>query len=115
MKNLTQIITIIITLIFFSGCDQQKDYSKEIDPIVNKYVEVWNGANVDELDAVIDSNFVRHAESTSTKGLDNLKKLITGTRTAFPDLQLLILQMEKQLKNGSVMIISHLWSSLGLQ
>ena len=90
MKNLIQIITIINTLIFLSGCEQQTNYSKEIDPIVNKYVEVWNGANVDELDAVLDSNFVRHAESTSSEGLDNLKKLITGTRTAFPDLNLVL-------------------------
>jgi predicted ester cyclase len=82
------VLTAII--LFTAGCQQQKDHSKEIDPIVDKYVEVWNTGNVDELDAVIDTNFVRHAESTSTEGLDNLKKLITGTRTAFPDLDLVL-------------------------
>ena len=88
MKTLAQIIVIIVVLIVLAGCQQRKDYSKEIDPIVDKYVDVWNTGNVDELDAVIDSNFVRHAESTSAEGLDNLKKLISGSRTAFPDLNL---------------------------
>ena len=33
---------------------------------------------------------VRHAESSSAEGLDNVKKLITGTRTAFPDINLVL-------------------------
>jgi predicted ester cyclase len=79
----------VIAFIFFAGC-QQKDYSKEYKPLVDKYVEVWNTGNVNELDAVMDEKFVRHAESTSADGLENIKKLITGSRTSFPDLHLVL-------------------------
>lgn len=83
-------LTMFIVMIFLNGCQQQKDYPKELKPLVDKYVAVWNTGNVDELDNVMSSNFVRHAESTSAEGLDNIKKLITGSRTSFPDLHLVL-------------------------
>jgi predicted ester cyclase len=96
MKLITKAIiwfvpAILTVLIFFNGCQQQKDYSKELKPLVDKYVAVWNTGNVDDLDNVMSSNFVRHAESSSAEGLDNIKKLITGSRTSFPDLHLVLI------------------------
>lgn len=78
----------IILLLFIISCQEQKDYSIELKPLVDKYVEVWNNGNVDELDTIMTDNFMRHAESTSADGLENLKKLITNSRTAFPDINL---------------------------
>jgi steroid delta-isomerase-like uncharacterized protein len=86
----TTFILLIMGFIFLSGCQQQKDYSSELKPLVDKYVEVWNTGDVDELDAIMVDSFVRHAESTSADGLENLKKLITGSRSAFPDIQLVL-------------------------
>jgi predicted ester cyclase len=84
-------LLVFTVLILLAGCRQPiPDYSKEIKPVVDKYVAVWNSGKVDELDAVIDTDFIRHAESTSVENLDNLKKLITNTRTAFPDLKLVL-------------------------
>jgi predicted ester cyclase len=88
---LLNLSALIITLVFIIGCQQQKDHTTELKPLVDKYVEVWNTGNVDELDDVMNINFVRHAESTSAEGLDNLKKLITGSRTSFPDLHLVLI------------------------
>lgn len=87
----TMFLPLILVSIFISGCQQQKDHSAELKPLVDKYVEVWNTGNVDELDNVMNSNFVRHAESTSAEGLDNIKKLITESRTSFPDLHLVLI------------------------
>ena len=66
-----------MTFIILSGCQQQPDYSKELKPIFDKYYEVWRTNNVDELESIIDPNFVRHADSASSaNGLEELKKVI---------------------------------------
>lgn len=88
MKTFTKIIAVCIAVLIYAGCQQQKDYSKELKPLFDKYYEVWKTGNLDELDAIVDPNFVRHADAgSSVKGVEELKKMIQGFRTAFPDLQ----------------------------
>lgn len=87
---ITSFLLLTISIILTTGCQQQKDYSQELKPLIDKYVEVWNSGNVDELDAIMSTNFVRHAGPTSADGLENIKKLIAGSRTAFPDLYLVL-------------------------
>jgi len=87
---ITSFLLLTITIILAPSCQQQKDYSQELKPLIDKYVEVWNSGNVDELDAVMSPDFIRHAGSTSADGLENIKKLITGSRTAFPNLYLVL-------------------------
>ena len=87
---ITSFLFLIVTIFLTSGCQEQKDYSQELKPLIDKYVELWNSGNVDLLDAVMSTDFVRHAKSTSDDGLKNIKKLITGSRTAFPDLYLVL-------------------------
>jgi predicted ester cyclase len=81
---------ILTVLIFSNGCQEQKDYTTDLKPLVDKYVEVWNTGEVNELDAVMSTGFVRNAGSTSANGLDEIKKLVTGTRTAFPNIHLVL-------------------------
>jgi len=81
---------LLIAVIVLAECEQQKDYSVTLKPLVDKYVEVWNTGKVDELDAVISPDFIRHAQSTSAESLDKIKEIITGVRTAFPDLYLVL-------------------------
>jgi len=94
MKNLSKkrfvsIFSVLLITIFVAGCQQQTDYSKELKPLFDKYYDVWRTGNLDELDAIVDPNFVRHSDpGTSAVGLENLKKLITVFRTAYPDLKL---------------------------
>ena len=96
MKQLSQTIFKIVSLglvtLFFiaSGC-QQPDASKELKPITDAYVEAWNTGNLDPLDAIIDSQFVRHVSSASKTGavdLDSLKRVISNFRTTYPDFHL---------------------------
>ncbi len=95
MKQLIQLslkaasLFLIMTFVISMGCQQQQpDYSKELKPLFDKYYEVWETGNVDELDAIFDPKFVRHSDaSSSADGLDNLKKVITAFKTAYPDLK----------------------------
>ena len=69
--------------------ETQPDYSKELKPLVDKYNEVWQTGNVDELDAIMDENFIRHSDPlTSAEGLYNLKKVINEFKTAYPDVKI---------------------------
>lgn len=74
------------------GCRQEPNYSKELKPLVDKYNEVWQSGNVEELDAIFDPAFLRHSDiATSVEGLENLKTLITDFRAAYPDMKIVSL------------------------
>lgn len=92
MKYFSIIFAIAIAFMVLSGCQQQKpDPSQELKPITDKYVEVWNNGNVAELDAIMDPNYVYHANnSPEVNGRDGMKKVITSFRTAYPDLKLVL-------------------------
>jgi steroid delta-isomerase-like uncharacterized protein len=83
---------LLIVVIFATGCQQQKpDPSVELKPLTDKYVEVWNTGNVDELDAIMDSNYIYHANKLpDVNGIDGLKKVLLSFRTAYPDLKLVL-------------------------
>jgi steroid delta-isomerase-like uncharacterized protein len=81
---------LITAFVFLAGCQQQPpDASQKLKPLVDKYVEVWNTGNLDELDAIVGPHYVRHANlAPDVDGVDGLKKVISGFRTAYPDLKL---------------------------
>ncbi|UCH65429.1 MAG: ester cyclase [Ignavibacterium sp.] len=84
-------ILLAIVIVLTTGCQQQRDHSKELKPILDKGVEIWNTGNFEEVDKVWDSGVVRSAnELPEVKGIDGIKKVITSFRTAFPDLKLAI-------------------------
>jgi ketosteroid isomerase-like protein len=79
---------LVMAFIVFSGCQQQPDYSKELKPIFDKYFEIWEKPNLDVLDAIMDPNFVRHADAgTSAKSRDELKKAIAELKNNFSDIK----------------------------
>jgi len=82
-------LSVLITFVFITGCQQQKDYSKEYKPILDKIVDAWNGRNIDSLDAIFAPDFVRIVNNRAgVKGVEGLKKAIEDLRTAYPDLKL---------------------------
>ena len=60
---------------------------------LNALFDAWNTGNLDQLDEYVDRELVRH-EPASMKSIVNsiedLKERITGFRTAFPDLHLVL-------------------------
>ena len=79
---------LVIAFIILSGCQQQPDYSKELKPMFDKYFEIWEKPNLDELDAIMDANFVRHADAGAfVKSRDELKKAIAEIKNNFSDIK----------------------------
>ena len=87
MKNLFVSLSIflLISLVFFA-C-QKKDYSTEISPVIDKYLEAWNEGNLDILDEITTPDFElrMNPDFRAEIGRDSLKKSIMNTRTAYPD------------------------------
>lgn len=80
---------LVVAFVISSGCQQQSDYSKELKPILDKYLEVWRNNNVDELDALMDPNFLRHADSaTSANGVEEMKKVIREFNASLSEMKL---------------------------
>jgi len=82
---------LIITVVLMAGCQQKPDPAQTLKPVVDKYVEVWNSGKLEGLDAIIDPHFVRHVNlQPDIEGVDGAKKVISGFRTAYPDLKIVV-------------------------
>lgn len=97
MKQLTQTILkagfllLMIAVVMTTGCQQKPDASQQLKAIADKYVEVWNSGNLEVLDAIMDPHYVRRVNLIpDVEGVDGIKKVISGFRTAYPDLKLVI-------------------------
>ena len=87
MKNLfTYSSFLLLITLAFVTC-QKKDYSTELNPIIDKYLEAWNEGNLDILDDITSLDFeLRINPDFEVKsGRDKLKESITNTKTAYPD------------------------------
>lgn len=83
-------VVLLFLVLVAAGC-QQPDPSLKLKPLEDKYFEVWNGGNVKELDAILDPHFVRHENlRPDVGGVDGLRKVISGLRSAFPDLKIVV-------------------------
>ena len=96
MKQLIQTILktgplfLVIAFMVLSGCQQQKpDPSQEQKPILDKGIAIWNNGNLDEVGEVWDESVVRSVNQLpDVKGVEGMKKVISGFRTAYPDAKL---------------------------
>jgi len=84
-------VILMMVVLVATGFSQKSDPSQQLKPIIEKYVEVWNSGNLKDLDAIVDPHFVRHANSQPViEGIDGLKKIISGFRTSYPDLKIVV-------------------------
>ena len=84
-------VFLMMVVLVATGFSQKSDASQQLKPVIDKYVEVWNTGNLKDLDAIVDPHFVRHANSQPVvEGVDGLKKVISGFRTAYPDLKIIV-------------------------
>ncbi|HSP86945.1 MAG TPA: ester cyclase [Ignavibacteriaceae bacterium] len=86
----TALLFFVVMFVITTGCQQQKDYSKELKPLFDKYMEAWRTGNVDGLEEIFDSKFVRHSDKgSSANNLEEMKKVITEFKNSFPDAKLI--------------------------
>jgi hypothetical protein len=86
MKKLVLSVILFTFYLLLSSCQVEKP-KVQIEPIVQKYLAVWNGGSLDALDTLVTENFeIRNNPTFEPKiGIEALKKYITESRTAFPD------------------------------
>lgn len=52
---------------------------------VRTFIEIWNSAEVDKLDAIVHSNYQRTAPDLNASSLDELKAFMLQVHAAYPD------------------------------
>lgn len=87
MKHVLFLISTIVIIIFAITSCGKKDYSTEINPILDKYLEAWNEGNLVILDEItpLDFELRINPDFEAKNSRDLLKEEITNTRKAYPD------------------------------
>jgi len=115
MKRLLFLLLNIALMLFIlqlsASCQKRKDYKTTINPILDRYVEVWNSGNLEQLDAVTSPEFVLRMtpDFTPEIGREPLEEEIINMRKAFPDFNLDI--TEKLFVGDSAVVIK--WTLTG--
>jgi predicted ester cyclase len=104
-------ISILFFIIQVSTSCQKTDYKQQINPLVDKYVDVWNTGNLEKLDAITSPEFVliMIPDFEPKMGRELLKIEITNTRKAFPDFNL---NVEEKLFIGDSAVVIR-WTLTG--
>jgi predicted ester cyclase len=86
--------------------------SEENKALVRRYFEeIWDKGNLDLIDELFTTNFVRHGPTGTegeVRGLEGFKGLVTMYRTAFPDLRVPI---EDLIAEGDMVVTR--WTARG--
>lgn len=90
---------------------QKTDYKQHINPLLDKYLEVWNTGNLETLDAITSAEFELRINPDFIPKIGHklLKEEITNTRKAFPDFHLIV---KERLFVGDSAVVIH-WNLTG--
>ena len=86
MKKFIIYLIFLLLAFFLLSCQQNKT-NVQVNAALAKYLYVWNGGNLDSLDAITAQNFQLRINPNfeAKNGREKLKESILGTRTVFPD------------------------------
>lgn len=92
MKNSVKLAAVILTISvigLFSGCGK-KGIPADTRKTLDKYIAYWNSARFDEIEEILAEDFeiIESPDYVPQSGINSFKKLITNTRTTFPDFKL---------------------------
>ncbi len=80
--------------------------------LVGRYFkEIWDGGNIDAVDGLLTSDFLRHGPPPTEgeiRGRDGLKRLVTMYRSSYPDL---VVPIEDQVAEGDKVVTR--WTARG--
>jgi steroid delta-isomerase-like uncharacterized protein len=88
----TRSVAVVIATIFLTACaPATTDYSAELKPAVDLFIDAWNTGDLDKLDVSTTENFKR----TSPAGLEAdsreaMKGVMAGLRASYPDIKVVI-------------------------
>jgi steroid delta-isomerase-like uncharacterized protein len=105
-------IILLFSTILYNSCQQQEERTytdAEIEAIWDNYLELWNGGNVDLVDAIYAEGCVRHnADAGDSEGPEGVKEFVKWVYTAYPDFKVSF-DKRFELKDRTVA----LWSATG--
>lgn len=81
---------VAIALVALSACSAPPDYAAQYRPLQDKFVAVWNGGKLADLDAIVTPTFKHHGTGPATEDLAGFKKVLNDYRTAYPDIHVTI-------------------------
>lgn len=91
-------ITLIIGMVgmlAIAACQQPPapaapDYTAELKPAFDTYIEVWNDRNYEKIEGVFVEDFVRYAPDKSVESRDALIEFMRQVHTTYPDFSITI-------------------------
>ena len=105
-------ILLLLSIIVYSGCQQQEERTytdAELQVIWDNNIQLWNGGNVDLVDAFYSEGCVRHnADAGDSEGPEGVKEFVKWVYTAYPDFKVTF-DKRFELKDR---IIAH-WTATG--
>ena len=66
--------------------------------IIERWLDIWSGGDLEELEAILAPDFVRHAPASFdmvTRGLEENREAIAAYRRAFPDAEIRLREMAR--------------------
>ena len=103
---------LFFSIILYTGCQQQEQrtYTEaELQAINDNYLKLWNGGNLDLVDALYAKGCVRHnADTGDSEGPEGVKKFVKWVYTAYPDFKV---SFNKQFELNDRTVA--LWSATG--
>ena len=103
---------ILFSIFIYTGCQQQEQRTytdAESQAIWDNNDQLWNGGNLDLVDALYAEGCVRHnASMGDSEGPEGVKKFVTWVYTAYPDFKVTF-DERFELKDR---LISH-WTAVG--
>lgn len=110
MKKLLSLISILLLLLLFTFCERP-DYSSQMEPIIDKYIEAWNTGNISLLKDVVDSSFElrKIPDFQPLRGIKALEEYFVNTRTVIPDF--FLKESEKRFISDTAVVVT--WTFKG--
>jgi len=83
------LILVLIVLFALSGCRSEK-MPAEVQKTFDQFIGYWNTGQFDGIEDVLAEDFemIESPEFEPRRGIDYFKKLVSNTRTTFPDFKL---------------------------
>ncbi len=80
------VFTLVLSLSIIIGCEKP-DPAITLEPLLDKYLEIWNTGNTDNIDEVIHPDFELRMtpKFEAEKGIEVFKETLQKWRKAYPD------------------------------
>jgi len=105
MKKLLLLMSSLLLLLLVAYCERP-DYSPQMEPIVEKYIEAWNTGNLSLLEELVDSSFElrKIPDFQPINGIKALEEYLVSTRAAIPDF--FLKETEKRFISDTAIVVT---------